>query len=178
MSTVVGRRIRKRRLALGLSQRELAGKRLSASYISLLENGARRPSAKVIHELATRLECSPQWLETGRHNRNGGEPKASKASTIGERIGQRRRELGLNQRDLVCAGLRLPYITFLETGRRKPSVKAIRKLAARLECSPHWLETGEPDPAEHLARLVLEHKNRPLPKKASRLAAKLVNQRR
>lgn len=39
-----GQRVRERRRQLGRSQTELAGTRLSASYLSLLESGRRRPT--------------------------------------------------------------------------------------------------------------------------------------
>jgi hypothetical protein len=38
----------------------------------------------------------------------------------------------------------------------------------------HWLETGEYDPAERLAPLVLEHRGRLLPSKAIALARKVL----
>jgi len=58
----------------------------------------------------------------------------------------------------------------LEKGERRPSGKALRALAAKLDVSVHWLETGEDDPAEELARLVLESRGRPLPARAGALA--------
>lgn len=39
-------------------------------------------------------------------------------------------------------------------------------------------EAGEPDPAEELARLVLEHAGRPLPAVAARLARRVLRSRR
>jgi hypothetical protein len=43
-------------------------------------------------------------------------------------------------------------------------------LAPKLVVSVHWLETGQQDPAERLALLVLEHQGRPLPASATGLA--------
>jgi hypothetical protein len=51
---------------------------------------------------------------------------------------------------------------------------ALRKLAPKLAVSPHWLETGDDDPAEELARLVFEHRGRPLPRRADRLARSIL----
>jgi transcriptional regulator with XRE-family HTH domain len=34
------------------------------------------------------------------------------------------------------------YISRIEAGKRNPSVKALRKLAATLGVAPEWLETG------------------------------------
>ena len=42
--------------------------------------------------------------------------------------------------------------------------------------SVHWLETGEADPAEELARLVLEHRGKPLPTRAERLARNVLGE--
>jgi transcriptional regulator with XRE-family HTH domain len=62
----VGARLRRLRGARGLSQRALAGGGVSASYISRVESGARRPSVKALRILAPRLGVSASYLETGR----------------------------------------------------------------------------------------------------------------
>ena len=90
--------------------------------------------------------------------------------TVGERIRTRRLELGLSQRELACEGVSYAYISRLEANTRTPSVRALRKLAIKLDVSLHWLETGRPDPAEQLAQLVLDHRGQPLPRQATRLA--------
>ena len=89
---------------------------------------------------------------------------------MADRIHQRRLELSLSQREAACAGVSAAHLCRLERGDRNPSGKALRSLAARLGVSVHWLETGEADPAEELARLVLESKGRPLPARARSLA--------
>jgi transcriptional regulator with XRE-family HTH domain len=66
------------------------------------------------------------------------------------------------------------YISRVEANTRQPSVHSLRKLAPKLGVSPHWLETGEDDPAEQLARLVLAHPGRPLPRHAAALARKVL----
>ncbi len=96
-------------------------------------------------------------------------------STIGDRIRQRRLELGLSQRELASEGVTYAYISRLEANARRPSIRALRQLAPRLGVSVHWLETGEADPAEQLAQIVLEHRGRPLPKAAIPLARKVLN---
>lgn len=58
-------RLRESRLARGLSQSDLAGAELSPSYISLLEAGKRTPTPDVIALLASRLECTPEYLVEG-----------------------------------------------------------------------------------------------------------------
>ena len=63
--TSVGERIRRRRLELGLTLRELATEGLSIGYISRLETGDRQPGLKALRKLGERLRVSPYWLETG-----------------------------------------------------------------------------------------------------------------
>jgi transcriptional regulator with XRE-family HTH domain len=95
--------------------------------------------------------------------------------TVGERIRQRRLELGLSQRQLASEGVSYAYISRLEANSRQPSTKALRKLAPKLGVSVCWLETGEEDPAEELARLVLRHRGRVLPPRATTLARRVLS---
>lgn len=62
MEADFGDRLRTLRRSAGISQVELAGKQLSASYISLLEGGKRHPSAEVVQLLAKRLHCTASDL--------------------------------------------------------------------------------------------------------------------
>ena len=62
VSNLLGSRIRELRRRLGLSQAELAGDDLSASYVSLLEAGKRTPSEEVLRGIAKRLNCDPDFL--------------------------------------------------------------------------------------------------------------------
>ncbi len=96
-------------------------------------------------------------------------------STVGDRIRQRRLELGLSQRELASEGVTYAYISRLEANARRPSIRALRQLAPKLGVTVHWLETGEDDPAEQLAQIVLEHRGRPLPQIATRLARKVLD---
>jgi len=96
------------------------------------------------------------------------------ATTVGERIRQRRVELGLSQRELATEGVSYAYISRLESNERRASVSVLRKIAPKLAVSVQWLETGKPDPAEELARLVLDHRGRPLPARAATLARRLL----
>lgn len=99
-------------------------------------------------------------------------------SSVGERIRERRLALGLSQRDLASEGVSYAYISRLEANTRRPSVRALRKLAVKLDVSVHWLETGEEDPAEELARIVLDHRAGPLPSRARTLARRLIRELR
>ncbi len=99
-------------------------------------------------------------------------------SSVGERIRQRRVELGLSQRELASEGVSYAYISRIEADARRPSIRALRKLAPKLDVSVQWLETGEDDPAEQLARIVLEHRGHALPRQATALARKVLNSAR
>lgn len=66
LDETVGVRLRRLRLERGLSQRELSGPGVSYAYISRIEAGERRPSVKALRVLASKLEVSAEYLETGR----------------------------------------------------------------------------------------------------------------
>jgi transcriptional regulator with XRE-family HTH domain len=97
-------------------------------------------------------------------------------ATVGDRIRQRRIELGLSRRALSAEGVTYAYISRLESNERRPSVRALRKFAPQLLVSVHWLETGEVDPAEELARLVLENQGKQLPARAAKLARMITRE--
>lgn len=67
------------------------------------------------------------------------------SETIGARLLRLRQAAGLTQRELSCPGVSYAYISRIEADTRQPSVKALRKLAARLGVSAHYLETGSRD---------------------------------
>lgn len=62
--------------------------------------------------------------------------------SVGERLRRLRLERGLSQRDLSSPGVSYAYISRIEAGARRPSVKAIRMLAKKLGVTPGYLETG------------------------------------
>jgi transcriptional regulator with XRE-family HTH domain len=94
--------------------------------------------------------------------------------SVGARVAARRRELGLTQRHLAQHGMSHAYVSRIEAGTRRPSVRALRKLAPLLQTTVHWLETGEPDPGEALAEIVLAHEDA-LPAQASKIARQILN---
>jgi transcriptional regulator with XRE-family HTH domain len=66
-NSTLGSRVRALRLERGLSQADLAGDSISASYISLIESGHRSPEKPILERLAKRLNTSLGYLETGTH---------------------------------------------------------------------------------------------------------------
>src|SRR5438094_4780081 len=62
--------------------------------------------------------------------------------SIGERLRRLRLERGFSQRDLSSPGVSYAYISRIEAGARRPSVKALRQLARKLGVSVEYLETG------------------------------------
>lgn len=66
MAEPLGQRIRRLRLARGLTQIELAEPAYSAAYVSTIEAGRRNPSPAAIKYLAERLGVHPEELATGR----------------------------------------------------------------------------------------------------------------
>jgi transcriptional regulator with XRE-family HTH domain len=63
--------------------------------------------------------------------------------TVGERLKRLRLQAGLSQRELAEPGVSYAYISRIEAGTRNPSVKALRKLAAKLDVPAEYMETGE-----------------------------------
>src|SRR5437764_12106579 len=70
------------------------------------------------------------------------EPKTAGPESIGQRLRRLRLERGFSQRDLSSPGVSYAYISRIEAGARRPSVKALRQLARKLGVSVEYLETG------------------------------------
>jgi tetratricopeptide (TPR) repeat protein len=64
------------------------------------------------------------------------------ADSVGQRLFRLRRERGFSQRDLSAPGISYAYISRIEAGARRPSVKALRMLAKKLGVTAEYLETG------------------------------------
>jgi transcriptional regulator with XRE-family HTH domain len=67
---------------------------------------------------------------------------ATETETIGERLRRLRMERGASQRELSGPGVSYAYISRIEAGSRRPSVKALRVLAEKLDVTPEYLERG------------------------------------
>ena len=74
------------------------------------------------------------WVSPGQHE--------GPVETIGQRLRRLRHERGLSQRELAGPGVSYAYISRIEAGARRPSVKALRMLASKLRVSADYLETG------------------------------------
>ena len=97
-----------------------------------------------------------------RSSRSGGSSRAyrdtvsdmPRRETVGARIKRLREGAGLSQRDLAEPGVSYAYISRVEAGQRRPSEKALRKLAAKLGVTPLELETGNAGaPCPHCGRV-------------------------
>ena len=64
-TTALGGRLRKLRVAAGMTQTELAGNRFSKEYVSQIERGKSRPTRETTEWLAARLGVDPAFLDTG-----------------------------------------------------------------------------------------------------------------
>jgi len=82
-------------------------------------------------------------------------------NSINERIKNRRKELKLSQVELAnLVGLKPPAISQYESGARKPSFEALRKLSFALKVSTEYLVSGidkqkKQQPLEHTDRVIL-----------------------
>src|SRR5437016_14414981 len=93
---------------------------------------------------------------------------------IAVRLRRLRLDRGMSQRDLAEPGVSYAYISRIEAGQRRPSVKALRKLAPKLEVTVEWLETGREGLGAELARLVLDSDGQPVPKRGRTLAREIL----
>jgi transcriptional regulator with XRE-family HTH domain len=71
---------------------------------------------------------------------------AEPGESVGQRLKRLRRERGLTQKDVAGPGVHPAYVSRIESGDRKPSLDALRVLAAKLDVSLEYLETGEEVP--------------------------------
>jgi tetratricopeptide (TPR) repeat protein len=101
--------------------------------------------------------------------------------SIGHRLRRLRLDRNLSQRELASPGVSYAYISRIEAGARRPSVKALRQLARKLGVSVEYLETGsdlrDVDQRElRLADLELELRLANEPEKAERALRAIVDE--
>jgi tetratricopeptide (TPR) repeat protein len=63
--STLGERLRELRTACGLTQSQLAGDRFTKEYVSQIERGKTRPTARTLEWLGARLGVDREFLETG-----------------------------------------------------------------------------------------------------------------
>jgi transcriptional regulator with XRE-family HTH domain len=80
---------------------------------------------------------------------------AAREESIGARVRRLRLERGLSQRELAEPGVSYAYVSRIEAGERRPSLKALRILARKLGVSLEHLETGAPLSAAYARELRL-----------------------
>ena len=106
--TEIGGRLRALRLSKSLTQTDVAGDILSVAYLSRMESGQRRPTAKVLSQLAERLGVSVEEL-------------------LGE----------TTPREMDEIRLTLDYAELsLESGEAHEALTHVREALARLEDTP------------------------------------------
>ncbi|HUJ91138.1 MAG TPA: tetratricopeptide repeat protein [Gaiellaceae bacterium] len=64
-ASAIGERVRQLRIARGLTQAEVARDRVTKEYVSQIERGRARPTARTLDWLAERLGVERAYLETG-----------------------------------------------------------------------------------------------------------------
>ncbi len=117
----VGTNIREVRTRLGLTQAQLAAPEFSISYISAIERGKIRPSLKALSILAKRLDVPLTFLLEG-----------SPAGAAEARA------------QLAAPEFSISYISAIERGKIRPSLKALSILAKRLDVPLTFLLEGSP----------------------------------
>src|SRR5262249_1576044 len=85
-SEALGERLRRLRIAAGLTQTELADGRFSKEYVSQIERGKTRPTAETIEWLAARLGIDPAYVASGVSSaeRNRVETALARAEALSE----------------------------------------------------------------------------------------------
>ena len=112
--------IKKRRIELGLSEKDLADLAgLTAQTVEAVESG-RTPYYTTLRSLEEALDL--QLTE--------------KESTLGERVRSHRAAMGMSQRDLAdAAGVTHATICRIERDEKVPQKETLKKLATALECT-------------------------------------------
>jgi tetratricopeptide (TPR) repeat protein len=75
---------------------------------------------------------------------------------LGERVRELRLRAGLTKTALAKPEYTVSYVSLIESGRRKPSPKAIEHLSRRLMVTPEYLATGIPEGVQESLRYKME----------------------
>lgn len=136
----IGRRIKQRREALGMTQEELgAALHLNKSSIQRYESGQIKTiKLPIVYAIAEKLDVDPLWL-AGKTDIT--EQSKAPFETIGARIRSRREYLGMTQDELAQ---RLGYksrssVNKIELDSRNLTQKHIKTIADALETTPSFI---------------------------------------
>lgn len=142
-----GKRLRNKRLELGLTQEELADRsNLHPTYVGSVERGERNISFENILVLAKGLNTSPKDLmppgeKVGKQpNPEFGSKILSEKKLCGKRLKNKRLELDLTQAQLAeKANMDHSYIGAVERGEKNIGLENLIALASALEIAPEDL---------------------------------------
>src|SRR5581483_10884775 len=123
MGNGVGDRIRELRLQAGLSQQDLAGPGVTASYVSRLEAGQRQPSGRALAWIANRLGRTQEFLTGGDSGRARLELRLELAAA----------QMALDEGDLAGAGAK--FARLRQSADPATAAAAARGYAAACEAS-------------------------------------------
>jgi transcriptional regulator with XRE-family HTH domain len=167
-SNSFGTRLKTRRLALGLSQTQLAeaqGLDTSPNMISLYERDQVSPSLNVVSALAKALDTTVGYLAGESKSANihelntpnsdiqsmpDGKQSDIDYPSVGQRIKEMRNLKRFTMTDLANAtGLTQPQLSHYENNDNLPNAKALISLGKALDISIHYLLTGEYFKTDH-----------------------------
>lgn len=138
-----GKRLKSKRLELGLTQEELAERaHLHHTYVGSVERGERNIAFVNILTLAQGLNISPKELmPPGEKILKQPSPKIfSEKKLFGKRLKSKRLELDLTQAELAeRAHMDYSYIGAVERGEKNIGLENIIALASALELTPQDL---------------------------------------
>lgn len=122
---VSGERVRTARKARGFTLVELASRaRLSYSYLSEIERGAKTPSSDALARLADALNLNrSDLLEVS-------EEEGARGIGPGDKLRIAREDRGMTLREVAsAAGISSTYLSEIERGNVQPAVSVLKKLA-------------------------------------------------
>src|SRR5256885_1631881 len=100
--------------------------------------------------------CQADWSRLTRMQvvQQDAVAEMSAGESIGQRLRRLRLEKGLSQRELAGPGVSYAYVSRIEGGQRRPSLRAIRVLARKLGVT--YLDLGRPEQAAELYERCLD----------------------
>ncbi len=131
---MIGKRLRRLRLAKGLTQRELAAPNFTDAYVSTIEAGRRHPSRRALEHFADKLGVSVDELASGR--------PSDLEARLELRLHEARVALSAGRRDEAAAGL--------EGVIRGAKRYGLRRVEAGAEVAKGLMEERKGDPERAL----------------------------